>query len=154
LNAIKSHLTKILYPFVEASSPEAVSNKLLGVNPLLVHIVKPSSGSSYSSSMSSQDHHRRQMSDLFQCLSAVLPRINALVNAESVAMSDSIIIQTVYIAIGPFFVVEPGTDQDSSSKSSSKKEKEKESVVNKTLGKSAMRGLRLDALSLIRSVRQ
>ncbi|RXW23420.1 hypothetical protein EST38_g2453 [Candolleomyces aberdarensis] len=152
LNAIKSHLTKILYPFVEASSPEAVSNKLLGINPLLVHIVKPGSGSSYSSSLSSQEHHRRQMSDLFQCLSAVLPRINALVNAESVAMSDSIIIQTVYIAIGPFFVVEPGTDQDSSSKSSSKKEKEKESVVNKTLGKSAMRGLRLDALSLIRSI--
>lgn len=67
-----------------------------------------------------------------------------LINAESVAMSDSIIIQAVYIAIGPFFVVDAGGDVDNKGK--------KESVVIKTLGKSAMRGLRLDALSLIRSV--
>lgn len=59
-------------------------------------------------------------------------------------MSDSIIIQAVYIAIGPFFVVESGGDGDSKGK--------KDTVVLSTLGKSAMRGLRLDALSLIRSV--
>lgn len=155
LNTIKSRLTKILYPFVEACSPEAVSNKLLGVHPLLVHIVKSNGKSvaSYgSSSTTSQGYHRQQISDLFQALSAVLPKINALVNAESVAMSDSIIIQTVYIAIGPFFVVESGAEHESSGRASSKKDKEKDSIVNKTLGKSAMRGLRLDALSLIRSI--
>lgn len=59
-------------------------------------------------------------------------------------MSDSIIIQAVYIAIGPFFVVDAGGDSDAKAK--------KDNVVIKTLGKSAMRGLRLDALSLIRSV--
>ncbi|KAF6755969.1 protein rad9 [Ephemerocybe angulata] len=155
LNTIKSRLTKILYPFVEACSPEAVSNKLLGVHPLLVHIVKSNGKAvaSYgSSSTTSQGYHRQQISDLFQALSAVLPKINALVNAESVAMSDSIIIQTVYIAIGPFFVVESGAEHESSGRASSKKDKEKDSIVNKTLGKSAMRGLRLDALSLIRSI--
>jgi cohesin loading factor subunit SCC2 len=56
-------------------------------------------------------------------------------------MSDSIIIQAVYIAIGPFFV-ETG---DAKGK--------KDSAVLSTLGKSSMRGLKLDALSLIRSVR-
>ena len=61
-------------------------------------------------------------------------------------MSDSIIIQVVYIAIGPFFVVDAGGDGDG-------KDKKKDNLVIKTLGKSAMRGLRLDALSLIRSVR-
>lgn len=60
-------------------------------------------------------------------------------------MSDSIIIQVVYIAIGPFFVVDGGGDGDGKGK--------KDNLVIKTLGKSAMRGLRLDALSLIRSVR-
>ena len=60
-------------------------------------------------------------------------------------MSDSIIIQVVYIAIGPFFVVDAGGDGDGKGK--------KDNLVIKTLGKSAMRGLRLDALSLIRSVR-
>jgi cohesin loading factor subunit SCC2 len=59
-------------------------------------------------------------------------------------MSDSIIIQAVYIAIGPFFVVESGGEGDTKVK--------KENVVLRTFGKSAMRGLRLDALSLIRSV--
>lgn len=59
-------------------------------------------------------------------------------------MSDSIIIQAVYIAIGPFFVVESGGDEDTKGK--------KDNVVLRTFGKSAMRGLRLDVLSLIRSV--
>lgn len=84
------------------------------------------------------------MGELFQALSAVIPRINNLINAETVAMSDSIIIQAVYIAIGPFFVVDSGGETDAKGK--------KESIIIKTLGKSAMRGLRLDALTLIRSV--
>ena len=58
-------------------------------------------------------------------------------------MSDAIIIQAVYIAIGPFFVVE-SSDSDTKGK--------RENVVLSTLGNSAMRGLRLDALSIIRSV--
>ena len=59
-------------------------------------------------------------------------------------MSESIIIQAVYIAVGPFFMVDPtdGRDRD-----------KKDNVVLNTLGASAIRGLRLDALSLIRSVR-
>lgn len=84
------------------------------------------------------------MGELFQALSAVIPRISNLINTETVAMSDSIIIQAVYISIGPFFVVDSGGDADSKGK--------KDNVVIKTLGKSAMRGLRLDALTLIRSV--
>lgn len=64
-------------------------------------------------------------------------------------MSDTIIIQAVYIAIGPFFVVE-GAGGDGEAKGKGKPERE--SVVLRTLGKSAMRGLRLDALALIRSV--
>lgn len=60
-------------------------------------------------------------------------------------MSDTIIISAVYIAIGPFFVTDAGGDADPKNK--------KDNGVIKTLGKSAMRGLRLDALSLIRSVR-
>lgn len=57
-------------------------------------------------------------------------------------MSESIIIQAVYIAIGPFFMAELG---------SSSKDKAVNVVLN-TLSASAIRGLRLEALSLIRSV--
>jgi cohesin loading factor subunit SCC2 len=79
---------------------------------------------------------------MFQALSAVMPRITNLLCTETVVMSDSIIIQAVYIAIGPFFVVEAGAADDVKGK--------KENLILNTLGKSAMRGLRLDALSLIR----
>jgi cohesin loading factor subunit SCC2 len=105
-------------------------------NPILHSIIK--------NATSIASGHRRQLDETFQALSAVLPRINNLVNAETVAMSDLIIIQVVYIAIGPFFVVDTGGDGDGKGK--------KDNVVIKTLGKSAMRGLRLDALALIRSV--
>lgn len=60
------------------------------------------------------------------------------------AMSEGIIIQAVYIAIGPFFVADSSVDGRGKEK--------KDSVILNTLGSSAMRGLRLDALSLIRSV--
>ncbi|KJA17973.1 hypothetical protein HYPSUDRAFT_205707 [Hypholoma sublateritium FD-334 SS-4] len=133
LNTIKNQLTKILYPFVEAS---AVGGATHSISPLLVGIVK--------NAHSMAPAHRGQLSELFVALSAVIPRINNLVNAEAVAMSDSIIIQAVYIAIGPFFVVDLSGETDAKGK--------KESVVIRTLGKSAMRGLRLDALSLIRSI--
>ena len=130
LNAIKNQLSKILYPFVEASTETGINN------PILHSIIK--------NTTSVSSGHRRQLGETFQALSAVLPRISNLVNAETVAMSDSIIIQVVYIAIGPFFVVDAGGDGDGKGK--------KDNVIIKTLGKSAMRGLRLDALSLIRSV--
>jgi len=131
LSAVKNQLSKILYPFVEASSEFAT-----GVHPLLQTIIKNSTPQASSL--------RQQLSEIFQALSAAIPRISEFVNAETVAMSDTIIIQTVYISIGPFFVADGGGDGDGKGK--------KDNVVIKTLGKSAMRGLRLDSLSLIRSV--
>ena len=120
-----------MYAFVEASGD--VGNH---TSPLLVHLIK--------NNMTTSKDHRRQLSETFQALSAVLPRINTLLSTETVTMSDSIIIQTVYIAIGPFFVVDLSGGGDMKGK--------KDNVILSTLGKSAMRGLRLDALSLIRSV--
>jgi cohesin loading factor subunit SCC2 len=92
--------------------------------------------------------HRRVVGDIFQALSSVLPRINTLISrSDGVSMSDAIIIQAVYIAIGPFFVVEFGAE-------GAKNAKDKAiSLVLSTLGgNSALRGLRLSALALIRSV--
>jgi cohesin loading factor subunit SCC2 len=131
LGTIKNQLTKVVYPFVEASASASFHP-----NPFLRHLVDTASSASR--------HHRRQLNETFHALSSVLPRINNLVCAGTVAMSDAIIIQAVYIAIGPFFVVEPGVDTDSKGKA--------DNIVLSTLGKSSMRGLRLDALSLIRNV--
>lgn len=106
--------------------------------PLLLHVTK---SGDYSSQI-----YRREIGETFQALTAVLPRVNALVGSE-VAMSDTIVIQAVYIAIGPFFVVEMGAD------GKGKKDGSNSFVLGSLGGKGAMRALRLEALSLIRSVR-
>ncbi|KAJ7465273.1 hypothetical protein FB451DRAFT_1263153 [Mycena latifolia] len=124
MGAVKNHLTKVIYPFVEAAAGAVPGSAMLQ------HVLRTGS-------------HRHILSETFQALSAVLPRLSTLVNAEAVAMSDAIIIQAVYIAIGPFFVIDAGEDTG---------KKEKEGAVIRTFGKSAMRGLRLDALSLIRAI--
>ncbi|KAG5642305.1 hypothetical protein DXG03_003025 [Asterophora parasitica] len=146
LSTIKNQLTKIVYPFVEASAelgPNTTTTTSSNISPLLHHLVLHSTPTAQA--------HRRQLSETFQTLSAVLPRVNSLVNAESVAMSDAIIIQAVYIAIGPFFVVE-SVGGDGETTTSRKKGGDTGGVILKTFGKSAMRGLRLDALALIRSI--
>lgn len=58
-------------------------------------------------------------------------------------MSDSITIQSVFIAIGPFFVVDPAGEGKTARGSS---------ALSTLGGSTALRGLRLSALSLIRSV--
>ena len=121
LGAVKNQLDRIVYPFVESSDNSV----------LLQHV------SRY------EKAHRAQIAEVFQVLTSVLPRINNLVCADTVTMSDSIIIQGVYIAIGPFFVTEAGASDNKG---------KKESFVMNTLGQTAMRGLRMEALSLIRSV--
>lgn len=130
LATVKSHLARIIYPFVEAFSLSCLS-------PLLRYIMK----SDASSPLAVKDC-RKQLLEVFTALSAALPRIGAMVTADVMTMSESIVIQAVYIAIGPFFVV----DGDSDGKA------KKDNVVAGTLGASAMRSLRLDALSLIRAV--
>lgn len=137
LSAVKNQLVKVLYPFVEVSS--AVTGDIhTSYSPLLLHIAK--------SNNPSCQFYRDIIRNTFQALTAVLPRVNALIGSD-VAMSDSIVIQAVYIAIGPFFVADPGVE------SRSKKGDNGNGMVLSTLGgRGAMRALRLEALSLIRSV--
>ena len=129
LSAVKNQLTKIIYPFVEASS-----DMMTQLPSLLLHVIQSPADSD----------ERRLISEIFHSISSVIPRINDLIAADSMSMSEAIVIQAVYVAIGPFFVVEGGTD--------SKGKEKKSSALSATLGTSAMRGLRLEALGLICSV--
>lgn len=129
-SVVKNQLSKIVYPFVEAATD------LYGQVPLILRTM------AQTNSMETREH-RGLIAEIFHILSSVVPRINSLICAEFISLSDAIIIQAVYIAIGPFFIMEP-TAPDSKGK--------KSNVVHNTLGNSAMKGLRLDALALIRSV--
>ena len=84
--------------------------------------------------------------EIYKSICSILPRINNLVCGDSLAMPDAIVIQTVYIALGPFFIVEFGDIEHKIKKSPLT------SLVYNTLGNSGLRGLRLEALSLIRTV--
>ncbi|KAG6336273.1 hypothetical protein ID866_2827 [Astraeus odoratus] len=130
LSTIKNQLTMFVYPFVEGTGIGA------SASPQLQYL--------HRSAHTGTAELRRLLSELFQALSAALPRVNSLFSAVRVMMSDAIIIQAVYIAIGPFFVVEFAHENDTKGK--------KENTILSTLGSSAMRGLRLDALSIIRSI--
>ncbi|KAI6129687.1 hypothetical protein EDD16DRAFT_1689919 [Pisolithus croceorrhizus] len=130
LSTIKNQLTMIVYPFVEGSGVGTSTSPQLQCLHRYTH--------------TGTGDLRRLLSELFQALSAALPRVNSLFSADGLIMSDAIIIQAVYIAIGPFFIVESAQEGDTKGK--------KENAVLSTLGSSAIRGLRLDALSIIRSV--
>ena len=121
LATVKNQLTKIIYPLVESVGGQ------VNISDLMQFIFSPSQ-SPFDTSV-----HRRLIEELFQAICAVFPRINNLVCADVVAMSDSIIIPAVYIAIGPFFIADNGQPLT-------------------FLGNNTMRALRTDALSLIRSV--
>ncbi|EJF61054.1 hypothetical protein DICSQDRAFT_170603 [Dichomitus squalens LYAD-421 SS1] len=131
LTTVKNHLVKILYPFVEASPADV---QLPGLLRELIQL-----------SASPSSMLRQLLTEIFQAVSSILPRINDLICADTMAMSESIIIQGVYIAIGPFFVVE------AEGEGRSKKGSSANGVIS-ALGQTAMRALRLDALALIRSI--
>lgn len=86
---------------------------------------------------------RKTIGEAFQAIVSVIPRIDRLVGRTDLAMSDSITIQSVFIAIGPFFVAEPIAEGKNSKGAT---------ILSALGGKTALRGLRLCALSLVRSV--
>jgi cohesin loading factor subunit SCC2 len=140
LSTMKNLLSKVIYPFVESPSADPREIPHLLQHVLNKHTTKPSQTFDVAP-------HRSLLKELFQALSSALPRVTGLIGAEAVAMSDTIIIQAVYIAIGPFFIVEA-----SEGDAKGKKDGGASQLIHGVLGSSAMRGLRLDALSLVRSV--
>ncbi|KAL5501640.1 SCC2 [Sanghuangporus vaninii] len=139
LTVIKNSLTKIIYPFVEAPSLDTRE-----FSPLLMHMLnRPPEGAQ----LFDLTNHRHLIGDIFQVMSSVFPRINSLICSDGLSMPESIIIPAVYIAIGPFFIIEAIPDGEAKAKRDAAA-----SIITDTLGSSGMRGLRLQALSLVRSI--
>jgi cohesin loading factor subunit SCC2 len=130
LSSLKNALARVVYPSVEASSSSSLSI------PLAWLLLSP------------PDPHvkicRDKLNEVHRACGATLLRVDALVRSDVVSMSDALVIQAVYVAIGPFFVVEATPESTAKGK--------KDVMASAILGGSAMKGLRLDALSLIRSV--
>lgn len=134
---MRNQLTSIIYPLSELSSADT---RELSPVLRLVASRNPAAASRIDSTLP------HLCGDIYKSICSILPRINSLVCGDSLAMPDAIVIQTVYIALGPFFVVESSELEHKSKKSPLT------SLIYNTLGSSGLRGLRLEALSLIRTV--
>ncbi|KAF9068643.1 hypothetical protein BDP27DRAFT_1327053 [Rhodocollybia butyracea] len=141
-NVVKSALEGEVYPFVEACS---------GIGSGLLMYISPSISAK-------TEACKHLLGEIFTAVSAILPRISALVGGAN-AGGDS----AVYVGIGPFFIssdegsqmVHDDWDGEEKGKSKAKgkvKKRQGGGLLATTFGKSAMRGLRMDALGLIRSV--
>ncbi|THG98726.1 hypothetical protein EW145_g7376 [Phellinidium pouzarii] len=104
---------------------EAPSSDAREYSPALMYVTNRMTRSS---SLLDSARHRHLIGETFQTLSAVLPRINNL-------------------PLDLFFVVESGNESEAKVKKDAAS-----SLISITLGSSGMRGLRLEALSLIRSI--
>ncbi|KAJ3848406.1 hypothetical protein EV368DRAFT_49356 [Lentinula lateritia] len=163
-DVVKSALEGGIYPFVEACS--GVGSGLL-ISP---YSNRPPSSSTQSTSAKAEAS-RHLLSEIFAALSATLPRISVLVGGagtvrdNEIPMSDAVVIKAVFVGIGPFFVSsdegshtlkqERERDEDDRGKGKAKIRGKKVlggGLLTATFGKSAMRGLRMDALGLIRSI--
>lgn len=130
----------VIYPFVESFS--SLHTK---PSPLLTLAL--------TSSAAEIQSVRGTVDELFTTACSVVSRINKLFGSDvSVSMSDAIVIQTVYVAIGPFFVTESHTGVAKKGVKS-KSSKVVFSASDELSGrKTSMKGLRLEALALIRNV--
>ncbi|KAJ3735912.1 protein rad9 [Lentinula guzmanii] len=177
-NVVKSALEGEIFPFVEGCS--GVGSGLLmylvnGASSSSAVQVKSNSTKADTSSSNTQppsakiETSRSILGEIFAALSATLPRISTLVggvgSSRGLPMSDAVVIKAVYVGIGPFFVTpdeglhavkqEREWEEDGRGKAKVKAKSRKiqgGGILSATFGKSAMRGLRMDALSLIRSI--
>ncbi|KAJ4497024.1 hypothetical protein C8R41DRAFT_824439 [Lentinula lateritia] len=178
-DVVKSALEGGIYPFVEACSGVGSSLLMYLVNGATTAASGQSSSpysnrppsTSIQSTSAKAEASRHLLSEIFAALSATLPRISVLVGGagtvkdNEIPMSDAVVIKAVYVGIGPFFVSsdegshtlkqERDRDEDDRGKGKAKIRGKKVlggSLLTATFGKSAMRGLRMDALGLIRSI--
>jgi cohesin loading factor subunit SCC2 len=106
---------------------------------LLAHIVDfESPGSGKARPKASQSGFRHPtLAVISSALTLAMPHLTSLLTRSDISFSDTLIIQAVYLAIGPFFVDEPV------------QRKKAKDVV---LGRSVMKTLRVEALGCLRGV--
>ncbi|CDS02114.1 hypothetical protein [Sporisorium scitamineum] len=158
--AVKVCLDKVLLPFIEACSGSSAT----ATHPALVSLIdvlapqkarkkKAAAAANADESTSSIGIIcRNTLSDLFAHLCSALFFVQRMVRMPSIALSDSIIISAVYIALGPFFVLEPEAASGGASSETAKASARGRSALQSLGGANSMKTLRLPALNLLRSI--
>lgn len=158
-DAVKACLDKVLLPFIEACSGSAAT----APHPHLVSLIdvlSPQKARKKKVAAANGDEAtssigvicRNTLSDLFAHLCSALYFVQRMVRMPSIALSDSIIISAVYIALGPFFVLEPESAGGGASTENAKAAARGRSALLSLGGANSMKTLRLPALNLLRSI--
>nr|KIR48435.1 cohesin loading factor subunit SCC2 [Cryptococcus bacillisporus CA1280] len=127
---VKEQLAQVIVPILQGMAGEKIASSTL------THVVQEELANSKKGKLSmplSPYFHNVTISAIAQSICSTLPRLTSMVSRESFAFSESLIIQIVYLAKEPLFVVDPGA----------KKKSEKE-------GMAIVKTLRMEALSLLR----
>ncbi|KIR53758.1 cohesin loading factor subunit SCC2 [Cryptococcus gattii Ru294] len=127
---VKEQLAQVIVPILQGMAGEKIASSMLA------HVVQEELANSKKGKLSmplSPYFHNVTISAIAQSICSTLPRLTSMVSRESFAFSESLIIQIVYLAKEPLFVVDPGA----------KKKSEKE-------GMAIVKTLRMEALSLLR----
>lgn len=131
--------------FVLTPSSPSLSLPSSGISfPLLTELITTASTKASTARL-------KPLSELFQTLILVLPHLQELISSPVVGMSDDIVIQIVYISIGPFFIADPQLSGKGRSEKAVKG-KTADAAMGVLGGKSGLRGLRMAALGLLRTV--
>ncbi|PWZ01987.1 hypothetical protein BCV70DRAFT_156838 [Testicularia cyperi] len=161
--ATKVCLDRIVLPFIEGCSGAAA----VAPHPVLTQLIdvlapqKPGRKKAAQSTMEDAVSSiaticRGTLADLFRHLCSALFFVQRMVRMPSIALSDSIVISAVYLALGPFFVLEPeqsaGGGGGSTSNENAKAAARGRSALLSLGGANSMKTLRLPALHLLRNI--
>ncbi|CBQ69573.1 related to proline-rich protein required for meiotic chromosome condensation and synapsis [Sporisorium reilianum SRZ2] len=164
--AVKVCLDKLLLPFIEACSGSSAT----ATHPALVSLIdvlapqkarkKKAAAAAAAAAATNPEEStsgigiicRNTLSDLFAHLCSALFFVQRMVRMPSIALSDSIIISAVYIALGPFFVLEPDAASGGASSETAKASARGRAAMLSLGGANSMKTLRLPALNLLRSI--
>jgi len=155
VTAVKDSLTKVIFPVIEGLAsdskwrdhPPIGADVVKGIeSKLLAHVVHAESASAHkgkSPKKHSPFFKNPALSEISQTCCTTVPRLTSLINKPDMAFSDSLVIQAVYLAIGPLFINEPST----------KKGRGKEgNASGRHAGLSVLKSLRMEALGCLRAV--
>ncbi|WWC90225.1 uncharacterized protein L201_005158 [Kwoniella dendrophila CBS 6074] len=103
VSIIKDQMEKTIFPIIEGLAGEKISSTYLA------HIVQ-------SETISAKKGKAKTLSPYFShstistiagSIISAIPRLTSMISKPQLAFSDSLVIQTVYLAIGPLFINEP-----------------------------------------------
>ncbi|WVQ94119.1 hypothetical protein IAU59_001197 [Kwoniella sp. CBS 9459] len=136
VTVVKDQLEKVIYPIIEGLAGARMSSSYLA------HIVASESSTLSKKSklpqMKAPYFAHPPLSFIAQSACSALPHLTALISKSDLTLSDSLIIQTVYLSISPLFINEPVVKK--SRKDNGGKD-----------GLSIMKALKMEALGCLRA---